>query len=183
MPLLTIKPENQQRLAVFVPIIALILSLFVVYPAVGRYQALQKTIQTEQKELDTLRATPIPPVGTVAPTAAESPSEPPQFLGQIRILASETDCRVSGFDVSAAGSKDTTPLRAVRSRVELEGRFYQIRNFLTQLGRAPRLYVVTDFSLTGKTSVGPQSANSSPSNLLRASIEIERYVAPATATR
>ncbi|MCW3097138.1 MAG: Pilus assembly protein PilO [Chthonomonadaceae bacterium] len=183
MPLLTIKPENQQRLAVLVPIIALILSLFVVYPAQGRYRDLQKTIQTERKELETLRATPIPTVGPVAPTAEESPSEPPAFLGQIRMLAAETGCRVSGFDVSAAGSKDTAPLRVVRARVELEGQFYQIRNFLTQLGRAPRLYVVTDFSLTGKTPVGPQSANSSPSNLLHASIEIERYVASATATR
>jgi hypothetical protein len=180
MSLLTIKPENQQRLAVLVPIVALVLSLFVVYPALGRYRALQATIQTERNELTTLRATPIPQIGPVVPTAEDSPSEPPQFLGQIRTLAAAAGCRLSGFEVSPTEKKAHSPLRAVRSRVELDGQFYQVRNFLTQLGGAPRLYVVTDFSLTNQQSTSGQTAKSSQTGPLRASIEIERYVAAAT---
>jgi hypothetical protein len=179
MPLLTIKPENQQRLAVFVPLVALTLSVFVVYPAWGRYRGLQATIQTHRKELETLKATPIPPIGAVTPTAEDKPSEPPQFLGQIRSLAAESGCRVRGFDVSSNDKKEADPVRPVRARVELEGHFYQVRNFLTQLNHTPRLYVVTDFSLTGKT-LAEQSANRAQMDLLRASIEIERYVSPAT---
>lgn len=179
MSLLTLKPENQQRLAVFVPIIALILSLFVVYPAWGRYRELKMAIRAQRTELETLRATPIPPAGSVDPTAQDSPSEPPQFLGRIRSMAAETGCRLSGFDVSATEKKGTAPLRAVRARVELEGQYYQVRNFVMQLGRAPRLYVITDFSLAGKPPPGQQAAIHSQTGPLHASIEIERYVSPA----
>jgi hypothetical protein len=41
MALATISPAAQQRLAVAVPLIALAISLFVVYPAWGRYQDLK----------------------------------------------------------------------------------------------------------------------------------------------
>jgi hypothetical protein len=181
MRFFTISPEIQQRLAIAVPIVALLLSLFVVYPTWGRYTALQSTALTQRKELDALRATPIPDMGAVPPAETDLPSEPPQFLGQMRLLTDMSGCRVIGFDVGSTANQESGPVRAVRARVDLEARYPQIRDFLYRLSRAPRLYVITDCTVASDMKDGQQAVNGQPGKTpgaLRATIEIERYVTP-----
>ena len=182
MRILSVSPEIQQRLAVVVPIVALLLSLFVVYPAWGRYTALRAQIRTRQNELDTLRATPLPEVGTVPPTADYHPSEPPQFLGQVGALADEAGCRIVGVDASPLAKQQVGSVRAVRARIDLEGRYSQIRDFIFRLARAPRLFVVTDLALTGTVPTATPGAGlpPPPTHRVRASVEIERYIALPT---
>jgi hypothetical protein len=189
MPFVAVRPEIQQRLAIFVPIIALVLSLFVVYPAWGRYGELNQKIAQQQSQLRDLKATPVVAPGPVAPTAADLPSEPPQFLGEMRKMATEANCRVVGFDITPSDKATTTgPVRAVRAKIDLEARYVQVRDFLYQLDHAARLYVVTDLTMTAAAPVGAQSAATASPNvpaasagLLHATIEIERYVAPPAA--
>jgi hypothetical protein len=180
MRILSVNPVFQQRVAIIVPIVALLLSLFVVYPAWGRYKELQTTIQKQRKDLDDLRATPLPQVGPEAPTAEDRASEPPEFLGQVSRLAGAANCRLTSFDmIPAPSEKEVKPIRALRARVELKGQYYQIRDFLFRLAHAPRLFVVTDFSLSKETTGSSQASGGQPlfSNALNAKIEIERYVA------
>ncbi len=181
MSTLTISPENQNRLAIAVPIVAMLLSLFVVYPTWMRYNDLVAVVATQRKSLDDLRATPLPDVGAVPPADAGLPSEPPKFLGQLRVVAQMARCRVIGFDLGASGKQDSGPVRAVRARVDLEGRYTEIRDFLFRLAGAPRLYVVTDCAVSVPANAA-QSAVSAllnrPPGTLHATIEIERYVTP-----
>jgi Tfp pilus assembly protein PilO len=173
--LITISPENQQRLAVLVPLVALALSLFVVYPAWGRYSDLQSKIEQQQQELNTLKSTPVPEPGPVRPAAEAQPTEPPQFLAQIAFMAAVAHARIIGFDlVPAEGARESGTVRAVRAKIDLEGQYYQMREFLAQLARADRLYVVADMNLT--PSGGAKQA--APGGSVHATFTIERYVTP-----
>lgn len=177
----SISPDNQRRLAIAMPIAALLLSLFVVYPTWGRYTALLSTLTADRKALDVLKASPRPDVGPIRAVEEGLPSESPGFLGQVRRLAQLSGCRMKGFDVSAGPAQPVGIVRAVRSHVELEGRYPQIRDFLLRVVYAPRLYVVTECTVvpaaTTVSAVGRKEAGSAPGTL-RASIEIERYVTP-----
>jgi hypothetical protein len=176
---LTVSPENQQRLAIAVPIIALLLSLFVVYPTWGRYTALLETAKQNRTELAKLRAEVIPDVGKNLPAAADLPSEPPDFYRQLQLVAGISQCRIMNFDLGGTGKQEDGPVRAVRAHVELEARYNEVRAFLANLAAAPRLYVVTECSVATQIKSGTSSpvrtAAKDPS-LLRATIEIERYV-------
>ena len=179
MRLTTISPENQQRIAVVVPIVALVLSLFVVYPAWGRYGELNGKIGKQRAELNTLRNSPIPAPGPIKPTADYQPSEPPQFFGMISALAQQAGCRVVGYDIISSTDKTKAegPIRALRAKVEIEAEYPQIRAFLTRLSEAPRLFVVTDLSIMRSTG-SARASQGVPTGPLKAAIEIERYVAP-----
>ena len=180
MGFFAVKPEIQQRLAIFVPLIALALSLFVVYPAWGRYGALNQQIARQRDDLEKLKAEP-PPVapGLVAPTADDVPSEPPEFLGEIRSLAAEANCHLAGFDLSPSDkSVAVGAVRAVRAKIDLEANYVQIRDFLFRLNHAGRLLAVTDLTLIS-ADTGPRGT--APSGPLHATLNIERYVAPPAA--
>ena len=173
MALATISPVMQQRLAVAVPLIALGISLLAVYPAWGRYRDLGAEVTRQQEQLDTLKATPIPPPGRVEPAAARSPEEPPQFLGLLRQLANDSRCRISGFNVAPSGVKSEQIVRAVRASIELDCRYPQLRSFLYHTEQADRVLTVTDVKV-----VAPSNAAQplSTYGLLKATIGIERYM-------
>jgi len=176
---LTISPENQQRLAIAVPIVALLLSLFVVYPTWGRYTTLLETVKKDQSELAELRATPIPDVGKVPPAVPDVPSEAPVFLGDIRILSSLSHCHLVNFENGRLYKKDEGSVRAIRARIDIDARYNEIRSFLLNLSNAPRLYVVTECTVASKIKAGQPGATTTTyedPSVLRATIEIERYV-------
>lgn len=183
MGLSNISPVNQQRIAVLTPLIALVLSLFVVYPAWGRYVDKRATIEKKRIELEKLKATPVPAPPAFMPTADDLPTEPPQFEGQISAVAAASQCELANFDLSAptGGTSDAdkeSPVKALRARVEINADYPHIRSFIYNLGRAPRLFVVTSLDITTNTSGkgAPVQVYSGP---LHASMEIERYVAPS----
>lgn len=175
MRLATISPQNQQRLAVLVPLVALFLSLFVVYPAWGRYHDLRAENEKRGRELEALRTIPIPEPGPVRPAEEDLPSEPPQFLGHISALAAAANCRIVGFESLPAGEKEAAAsgVRARQAKVELEDPYPRVREFLTQLARANRLFVVAGLQL---------SRGKGQAETLHTTITIERYVAPAAGT-
>ena len=174
-------PEIQQRLAVVVPLLALGLSLFVVYPGWGRHGVLKDKITAQRKELADLKAAAPPQPGTVQPTANDQASEPSEFLGLITQMASQTQCMVSGLDASTVEkAKDTSVIHNIRARVEVQGRYPGVRQFISMISHSPRLLVVTDVTLASLTSVAnPGLPQAAQSGLVRATIEVERYIAPS----
>jgi len=181
MRFFNLSPENQHRLAMLVPVIALTLSLFVVYPGWGQYRDLNAKVGTQLAELAALKAAPIPRLGPIAPTADDLPSEAPQFLGQISVLASAARCRIVGFEaVPPEKPKEgaSTAIRPVHAHIDLESSFQQLRDFISLLAQAPRLYVVTDVKLTAEKESPTARAQGSiaPGGGLHTTLEIERYV-------
>jgi hypothetical protein len=163
----------QQRLAIFVPLIALGLSLFVVYPAWRHFGKLGQDIEGQRRELRALKEAPVITRSSVAPAADDLPAESPEFLRQIREMAEEANCHLT-VDLSPPDqTPDTGPIRAVRAKIELDTQYVRVRDFLYRLNHAPRLYVVTDLTLATTTATN----SSQPSiGVLHATIEIERYV-------
>lgn len=178
MRLITINPVAQQRLAVAVPIIALGLSLFVVYPAWGRYRELGQDNEKKAGELRRLNETAPPNPGHVSPAWDANSTEPPQFMGIIRAMAEKSGCFIASFDSTGSGeTKEEGPVRSVRARLDLIGSYAQIRSFIWKLSHSDRLYVLTDLSIGNSTS---HAGKSLAPGLVRASLNIERYVtAPA----
>ena len=187
MRLTGLSPQAQQRLAVLVPVIALLISVFVVYPGYGRYRELQEQIAEHQERLNNLRATPIPLAATITPAVPDVPSEPPEFLASIRELAAATGCDLVGFDLTLppappsgeqelaqGGNKPKeqqekpSPVRPVRAKIEVRADDGGIRSLVREIMLASRLYAVTSCEVVqADATTGPP---------LRATIEIERYV-------
>lgn len=183
-------PHIQQRLAVLVPIIALLLSVFVVYPGWNRWRDLKDQIAEQQEKLERLRNTPIPVVSNRVPAVPDTPSEPPEFLASIREIAHQSNCRLVGFDLTlppapATGEKElalggnpdpNNPdagkpekpklVKPVRAKIEIEADYPRIRTFVQNITRANRLYAVAGVEVTPGGAEGMQ----------RAIVEIERYV-------
>jgi hypothetical protein len=180
MAITIIQPDWQRRIAVVVPIVALALSLFVVYPQWKRYSALQVQIAKKQTELDALKASPLPEPGPVRPAVDQRPSEPPLFLEQVTAVATASGCKLIGFEVVEQGKARAASglVQPVRSKIDVEGSYLQIRQFLWQLARADRVYVVTEL-LVENPAPSVQAAVRGP---LRATVTIERYVAQALAS-
>jgi len=186
-------PHIQQRLAVLIPIVALALSLFVVYPGWKSYRELVNQAQDKRAKLETLRNTPIPLAATREPAVPATPSEPPEFLASIREIAHQSGCEVVGFDLTlppapATGEKELAlggnpdPLKQeqekqkekpklvkpVRAKIEVEAPYPRIRSFVWNISRARRLYAVAGLEVT--------SAGVTVPGRVRAIVEIERYV-------
>jgi hypothetical protein len=180
----TLSPELQQRLAIVVPIVALLISLFVVYPAWGRYTTLQariekqkKELAAQQKDLTALRARLSQEAQKGAATVEDQPAELPEFMQKIRDMARRAHCGIEDLTVPRPPKPDAGVVQVLEAHVELEGSYPQIRDFLSRLNRGPRLSVVANFSLVGSV---PQTQPGKPAaaHRLRAAIDIERFVAP-----
>lgn len=181
-------PHIQQRLALLVPLIALAVSLFVVYPGWNNWRDLKQQAAEKRARLETLRNTPIPLPATKQPAVADTPSEPPEFLASIRSIAEQSGCKVVGFDLTlppapATGEKEVALggnpdpnqkkeepklVRPVRAKIEVEANYRCIRGFVRNIMRAPRLYAIASLDITTSTE--------SRTGLLKATVEIERYV-------
>lgn len=181
---LTLSPDFQQLLAVGVPIAALLISLGVVYPGYQRHGEMSEKVAKQRQELHRLKNTPLPPVGRAVPATDPEPGESARFLGHVVSLAMAANCRFVGMD--SAPVRIARPgglIRAVRTRVEVEGRYPQVRRFLAELEGASRVYVVTSIDLDSR---GRGSRPDQPASAVRAIVEIERYLtvkpAPTTTT-
>lgn len=173
---LPISPENKQRLAVLVPLLALCISVFQVYPAWGRYGALKNEVHTKSIELERLKAAPVPEPGRLMPAAPALPTEPPQFLAHVNAMAREAGVQVAGFDLvgqAADKAEAVGTVKAVRAKIDLEGSYPAIRAFLAQVAATDRMYVVTDMDVTTSRSTTAAVAVRGP---IRATLTIERYV-------
>jgi hypothetical protein len=174
-------------LAFGVPIAALLISLLVVFPTWGRYSELRDNVARQQAELNTLKATPVPPPVRTQPAADDTPAESSQFLGQLNRVAAETQCTLISLDATpsepakAGDGASPSNVRAVRARITVDGPFRQIRSLLWQLQHGPRLFVVTELSLTHSASGSNNLANTA-GDQVRATIGLERYVAPVLYT-
>src|SRR5258708_5728753 len=174
MKLISINPVAQQRLAVAVPIVAVVLSLFVVRPACGRYGDLKQDNEKKSGEIRRMVETPIPRPGPVRPADDSTSTEPPQFMGMIRLTAQKSSCLIATFDSNGAGeTKQEGPVRNIRAKLDLIGTYPQIRSFLWNLSHSHRLYVVTDLSISTNTPIPAQALSR---GAVRASFNIERYV-------
>src|SRR5580700_349263 len=118
------RPSDQQRIAVLVPIIALAVSIFVVYPKWQEYQALLPKVEQQRKELSALRAAaPLPSTPGIAAKPA-LPSEPPEFMGDVNYIAAAANCRVNGFDLKpSAVTADAGPIQSVKAQIMLVARY------------------------------------------------------------
>src|SRR5580658_10040726 len=118
------RPSDQQRIAVLVPIVALALSIFVVYPKWQDYQALLPKVDQQRKDLLALRAAALPPDAPGIPALPSVPSEPPEFLGDASYIAAAANCRVTGFDLKPpTGAVDAGPVQAVKADIIVDARY------------------------------------------------------------
>ena len=186
-----LSPAAQQRIAIAVPLVALVVSVFVVYPSYLNYRKLGEEIEDKAVRLNNLLQTPIPLASTIQPAAADTPSEPPEFLASIREMATEARCELVGFDLTlppapVSGEKElalggnkpegetkkevVSPVRPVRAKIEVKSDYDGIRQLLRGIILAPRLYAVAG------CEVQPNDGSNGQGHSVRATIEIERYV-------
>lgn len=184
----SLPPHIQQRLAILVPVIALAVSLFVVYPGWNRWGELRVKVAEKRQRLEELRKTPIPMLSAQQPAVEETPSEAPEFLAAMRAIAAEAGCNVVGFDLTlppapATGEKEMALggnpdpakqpeqpklVKPVRGKIEIEADYDRVRTFVRKIMDAPRLYAIVGVEVgPAKEAVGDQ---------VRAVVEIERYV-------
>jgi len=179
--ILRLSPRVQQIAAVIIPLAAAAVSLGIVYPAWGRYTKLMKTVSRQSKELQGIKNSPLPPPDPVLTAAPDGPEESAQFLGQITALSLASRCKLIGLDVPVQlAAVAVGPLRPVRTTVQVEGRFPDIREFVRLLNSAPRLFAVASIDITKRS----QDVSSKLGVVLpRASVQVERYivVGPAAA--
>ncbi|MBM3493629.1 MAG: hypothetical protein FJX72_04800 [Armatimonadetes bacterium] len=183
----TLSPQVQQRLAVFVPVVALAVSVFVVYPGFLRLRETQAEIANRRERLTNLRATPVPLLAAIQPAAKDTPSEPPEFLAGVRAMAADSRCELVGFDLTlppapVSGEKELaqggnkpeekkeapSPVRPVRAKIEVRSDYDGIRSFIRAVTLAPRLYAIAGCEVKETSDL-----NAPP---LQATVEIERYV-------
>jgi Tfp pilus assembly protein PilO len=170
------RPSDQQRIAILVPIIALALSLFVVYPKWQEYRELIPKLEQQRKDLAALRAAPLPSQLPGIAAVAALPSEPPEFMGQVNYLAAAANCKVTGFDLKPpTGTVDAGPVQAIKSQIMLVARYADIRAFVSQVARSPRLLALSDLNVA---PVIRAKNDGFPADALQATVEIERYVMP-----
>src|SRR5947208_3155686 len=97
---LTASVQTQQWLAFFVPVIALLISILVVYPAWGVHRDLGAQVSQTQDELGKLKIALLPSMNQGIPAVDPTPAEPSQFFGEIRRLGERSGCAVTGYDTS-----------------------------------------------------------------------------------
>jgi len=163
-----------QLLAGFSPLLAVLVSLFVVYPMWGEYQRLQADIKHHGQELQALKAAPPLAPADAAAVGDEVPSEPPRFLGELTRMAAASGCKLVGYEAGGTEGekKPVNSMRPVRAKVSLKGYYDNVRTFLERLARSPRLYTVRELALSA-TGGDPQHPST---GLLDINLTVERYV-------
>jgi hypothetical protein len=179
-----VDPVIMQRAAVGVPIVAVLISVLVVYPAWGRYSRLRADVEQKEAQLKAILSRPVPVRRSVAATADPRPDEPPRFLEDVRALVRSSRCSMVGFDLTpkdATKPRATTDepekpdpnqppeiVRTVRAKVEVEAGYPAVRAFVAAVLSAPRLYAITSLELSRSQLVAGATC--------RAAVEIERYI-------
>ncbi|MFN3648284.1 MAG: hypothetical protein ACK47B_01785 [Armatimonadota bacterium] len=175
---LKLSARTQQYLAVGMPLAALAISLLVVFPTWTRYQSVTRRADTLAMELGELKAAAMPPRHEQLAAADDTEAEPSQFLGDLATLAAATGCELSGMDLATpatADAKSAAVLKPVLTKVQIKGTYRQIRAFIYQTRRAPRLYTITELSLRGEPG---RDVGGDRIRRLLAMLTIERYVTP-----
>ena len=178
MQYISIKSRTQLWLVIGMPVLALALSLFVIFPLWGGYRKQAEQVKKQRAALNALQTAPLPPPNPVVSAAIDVPSEPNDFVSTLTSMAVANGCEIAGLEMTrTAEEKAESLVRPVRAKLTLSASYSGLRAFLDQLRRAGRLYVVTELSL----DTGPsQSTASLPGRRLNAILTIERYVTPPT---
>lgn len=171
---LKLNSSTYQALAIGMPLMALALSLLVVYPSWGRYRALAGEVEDLEGKLQILKAAPLPPKDPVLTAADDVESEPPDFLRQVADLARSSGCEVQGLE-RIDGGEAKGPVRPIRTRVTLNGHYPRLRTFFWRAYRAPRLFAVTDLNISAGTATTVR-ADELLVRPLTATFVLERYV-------
>jgi len=160
--------------AVMAPIIAMLLTLTVVYPTWIRYTAIREEIETRSAYLRRLEAAQLPAHGSLVAAADDIPGEPSAFLGEMAALANASQCELTGLALVPTLPEPGT-IRPIRVNITIAGTYPAIRSFLARLRRTQRLFVVAEVSLH---AIGDSRLAAAPVRRVEATIGIERYVAP-----
>jgi len=164
----------QQFLAVSIPLLALAISVLVVYPQWQAANDLHTEIAGKRAQLSSLEATPLPDPSGKRPAVRDTETEQSEFLGAITGLAASAGCDVVALDAEAtAGEGPATLVRPLRTKLTVRGRYGQIRVLLSRLNRSSRLYVVRELSAVPTTdNLGIAVSG----RILDTTITIDRYV-------
>src|SRR5437763_16824462 len=98
---LSMSPGTQQIVVVAAPLLALAVTLLLVYPTWSELGEAQRQVAQKETTLRTLQETP-PRVEHVIPAAEDRPGEPARFLGELTDLAAASGCTFRGWDVQSA---------------------------------------------------------------------------------
>ena len=174
---LTASTQTQQWLAFFVPVIALLISILIVYPAWGSHRELGRDISQKRDELQKLQSAILPAMNQGIPAVDTSAGESSQFIADIRQLGARSGSVVMGYDTSKVSDEATANgIRSLQTSVSLRGNYKQIRSFLWLITHNPRFLTVTNSLLELDESTLRDDGRP-----LTASITIERYVEAPTA--
>lgn len=175
-------PSVQYRMAAGMPLVALIVAGAIVLPVWTRYRALLVRTAQQREELRRMVEAAPPPPGPIQPALEADAKEPGTFVGLITRLAANTHCRFLGLEaVENEQPPENADILPVRVKVDLEARYPAIRRFLSALARSERLMVVTRLQLNAVPRDDDPGGTSS--GIVRAAIEIERYVTASKAHR
>src|SRR5690242_11980149 len=109
----TVSPATQQVVVVALPLLALAVTLLLVYPAWTQLGEARSDVAQKEKTLRTLQETPLTRE-RVIPAAEDRPGEPARFLGEINDLALASGCSFKGWEVQTSGG---SPADQPKSRV------------------------------------------------------------------
>jgi len=106
----------------------------------------------------------------VVAAEVSDPAEPPRFLSLCKSLATQSGCTVASFDLAEASQpKDGETVWPVRGKLEVIGRYKDIRRLAARLARAPRLTAVVQLEVFRDTA-RPDDGR------VVAKFELQRYV-------
>lgn len=172
-------------LTMLLPLVALIANVGVVLTQKGRVDDIDTRRQKTEENIAAVEAaikrvdeSPSPPR---MPTMEQSPREQVDFLNMLRAFASASAVKVDQFNNSTPvapssgsgtdASKTVIPggVLAISSSVEISGPYNNVRSFMYDLLRSPRLFSVNDLQWT----------RGMPYPKTVASFTLTRYVTPA----
>lgn len=169
---LEIPLELQKALAVLLPLVALLLGIFLVYPAYTGLETQQAALRSAQSELAKLRAESVVAEDRIIPAVVADEEEPNLFVGELRTIARASGCEFRQVTMLTPGSR-SSEVQARRARLTVRGTYAGVRRLLANLKLYRRLLAVTD--LTASEEPGRQVLDRSA--IVRAEMTIERYVA------
>ncbi|MCS6776141.1 MAG: GspMb/PilO family protein [Chloroherpetonaceae bacterium] len=173
-------PAVQYRMAAGVLLLALLIAGTIVFPVWTHYRGLQARTAQQREELRRMVENAPPPPGPIQPAMQADATEPGAFVGLITRLAASTHCRFLGLEaVENEQRPENTDILPVRIKVDLEAKYPAIRRFLNALARSERLMIVTRLQLNAVPRDNDPEGTSS--GIVRAAIEIERYVTVSNA--
>lgn len=181
------KPSTLRIVTILAPLLSGILAIFLIVTQNRRLHALedqraQITQQITSLDLLAREMQARPPLSKMA-AAPPAPDEQPVFLDLIRGFANSSFVQLTKYDnktvpppapesAEAKASALPSGVIALTSNVEVAGGYNQVRQFMTELWRSPRLFNATDLKWSAGLDKWPAT---------RLAFTLTRYVHTAAA--